>query len=83
MATDIVKYLTIPQAAEVIGCSPLTIRRMISRGEIAAVRFGRLIRIPPAALDRAERLGRQVDTTTRATGAVASRTAPAPKRALS
>ncbi|WP_454295874.1 helix-turn-helix domain-containing protein [Salana multivorans] len=53
MDTSSLTYLSIPQAAETVGCSSDTIRRMISRGQLKAVRFGRLIRIDPAALERA------------------------------
>lgn len=55
MDTNTLNYLSIPQAAETLGCSDHTIRRMISRGELRAVRFGRLIRIAPSALQRAGR----------------------------
>ncbi|HCX85009.1 MAG TPA: helix-turn-helix domain-containing protein [Micrococcales bacterium] len=55
MDTSYPHYLTIRQAADVVGCSPDTIRRMIARGELRAVRFGRLLRIPPTALDRGGR----------------------------
>lgn len=43
--------LTIAQAAEALATSTSTIRRMISRGELRAYRYGpRLIRIDPADL---------------------------------
>lgn len=54
-ATPIATYLTIPQAAEALSCSPDTVRRLIARGEIRAVRFGRLIRIAVSDLTRAGR----------------------------
>lgn len=45
------QHLTIAEAANLISASPSTIRRMISRGELRAYRFGkRLIRIDPADL---------------------------------
>lgn len=43
--------LSIPDAAEKIGASVSTVRRLISRGELRAYRIGaRLIRIDPADL---------------------------------
>ncbi len=49
--------LTIDQAAELLQCSPWTVRRMISRGDIRAYRFKRtrLIRIDPRDLEKARR----------------------------
>lgn len=38
------------QAAEALQVDPKTIREMIRRGELRAVRCGRLIRIPKSAL---------------------------------
>lgn len=49
------QWLSPDDAAEVIGCTPLTIRRAISQGRLKAYRFGRLIRIKPADLDKAMR----------------------------
>lgn len=46
-------WLTIAEASEHLKCSHKTIRRMISRGELRAYRFGRLIRIKAQDLDRA------------------------------
>lgn len=43
--------LTIPDVAKVLNCSTDTVRRMITRGELRAYRYGpRLIRIDPADL---------------------------------
>lgn len=39
--------LTVHQVAEALGCSHWTIRRMISRGELKAVRIGQMLRIDP------------------------------------
>ena len=45
-------YLDLPVVADVdtwakiVGCHPQSLRRAIDRGEIAAVKLGRLIRIP-------------------------------------
>ncbi|GAB3253190.1 hypothetical protein GCM10027425_12280 [Alteromonas gracilis] len=48
--------ISIPDAARLHGVSTKTIRRMISRGELPAYRFGkRLIRIPMADLEAAMR----------------------------
>lgn len=44
--------LTIPQVAEYLACSTYTVRRMISRGELRAIRVGRLIRIRSEDLAR-------------------------------
>lgn len=47
--------LTISQVSEILQCSQDTVRRMISRGELKAYRYGnksRLIRIDAADIDR-------------------------------
>jgi len=51
------QFITIEQAAEQLACTHWTIRRMISRGELRAYRFGkaRMIRIDPRDLDRIKR----------------------------
>ncbi len=46
-------FLTIPQAAQQLQVNDYTIRRMISKGHLKAVRVGRLIRIRPEDLNRA------------------------------
>lgn len=43
--TPVTAYLTVPEVAEALSCSPDTVRRLIARGEMRAVRFGRLIRV--------------------------------------
>lgn len=48
-------YLTIAQTAEALSCSPDSVRRLISRGELPAYRFGRLIRIEAADIAQAGR----------------------------
>ena len=48
-------YLTVPEVAEALSCSPDTVRRLIARGEMRAVRFGRLIRIASGEIARAGR----------------------------
>lgn len=52
MSITLETWLTIPQAADALQVSDPTIRRMISRGDIEARRFGpRLIRINPESLN--------------------------------
>lgn len=46
-------YLTVAQTAQALNCSPDTVRRLISRGEMRATRFGRLIRIAVGDIARA------------------------------
>ena len=40
--------ITIQEAANLLRVSPRTVRRLISRGEIQAVRIGRSVRLTPA-----------------------------------
>ncbi len=49
------QLLTLEQVAERLNCSTYTVRRMISRGELKASRFGRLIRVHPDDVRRAGR----------------------------
>lgn len=42
--------LTIQEASEQLRCHPATIRRMIKRGEIAAVRIGKIWRVDAQAV---------------------------------
>lgn len=49
------QWLSPNDAAEILDCTPLTIRRAISQGRLKAYRFGRLIRIKPADLEKAMR----------------------------
>lgn len=42
--------LTCAQAAQVLQCHERTVRNLISKGELKAVRIGRLVRIVPADL---------------------------------
>lgn len=44
-------YVTISEAAERLALSTKTVRRLIARGELPALRIGRSIRIPATALD--------------------------------
>lgn len=58
MSTQTIKpnLWTISDAAEYLGCSTDTIRRMIARGELKAYRYGpRLIRIDPRDIDKKRR----------------------------
>lgn len=50
------RWVPIPEAAEHFSLSPDTVRRMITRGEIEARRFGRrLIRVKLEAIEAAGR----------------------------
>lgn len=50
------RWISIPEAAEYLAVNPKTIRRMISRGEIEAKRFGpRLIRVNLATINASGR----------------------------
>lgn len=52
------RYYTARELAEILRVSDLTIRRMIQRGELRAVRVGpRNLRIPAAELERIEETG--------------------------
>ena len=43
--------LTVQEAAERVSCHPATIRRMIQRGQIPAVRVGSRWRVPSVSLE--------------------------------
>ena len=43
-------YVTVPEAAKMLGRHPITVRRMISDGRIQVVRLGRSVYIALAAL---------------------------------
>ncbi|WP_430867386.1 helix-turn-helix domain-containing protein [Demequina aurantiaca] len=59
------EHLTINDVGVVLACSPDTVRRMIARGELKAVRVGkRLIRVRRADLDRAMRPVTRVELVT-------------------
>jgi len=49
------EFLSIADVADLLGCNAYTVRRMIARGELRATRFGRLIRITRADVERAGR----------------------------
>lgn len=42
--------LTVGQTAEILGVSEYLARQMVKRGELPAIRFGRLVRVPRARL---------------------------------
>ena len=42
--------LTVADVAQALKCSPWTVRRMISRGQLKAKRYGTMIRIDPKDL---------------------------------
>ncbi|MBN1629920.1 MAG: helix-turn-helix domain-containing protein [Thermoleophilia bacterium] len=44
--------ITVYQAAEWLGCSVVTVRRMIAAGKLKRVKVGRLDRVPRLALER-------------------------------
>lgn len=51
MATQM---LTLPETAARLALHPETVRRMIGRGELAAVKVGRHWRVPESALEKLE-----------------------------
>ena len=45
------RLLSVREAAEVLSCHPVTIRRLIAAGQLPAVRLGpRLLRVPAKAI---------------------------------
>jgi excisionase family DNA binding protein len=44
--------MTVPEAAEAVGISPLSLYRFIREGRFPAVRVGRRVLVPLAALER-------------------------------
>ena len=40
------KAVSLQEAAEVLGVSSRTVQRMVARGEIPSIKFGRTVRIP-------------------------------------
>lgn len=48
------KYLTTKQAAQRLNVAVRTVQDLVARGELPALRIGRAIRIPVAALERWE-----------------------------
>ncbi|MDH3226441.1 MAG: helix-turn-helix domain-containing protein [Thermoleophilia bacterium] len=50
-AIEIDRCLSVPAAAEFLDVHPKTVRSLVERGELAAYRVGRVIKIPPSAID--------------------------------
>jgi excisionase family DNA binding protein len=46
------RVLDVPEVAGTLGVHPLTVRRLIRNGELRAVRIGRRVVVPVAALDQ-------------------------------
>lgn len=46
------KTYTVKQVSEVLQVTPMTVYRLVSRGELDAVRIGRSVRITQSELDR-------------------------------
>ncbi len=44
-------FLTVEEAAQVLTLHPETVRRMIRRGELGAVKVARRLRVPQSALE--------------------------------
>lgn len=49
---DMPDLVTVDQAAEWLGCSVVTVRRLVKAGKLARVKVGRLDRIPRATLQK-------------------------------
>lgn len=45
-------YMTVPEVAEILRVSKMTVYRMVHRGDIEAIRVGRSFRIPAAEVRR-------------------------------
>mgnify|MGYP006291000705 CR=1 FL=1 len=50
MNPEDLRTLTVEDAADVLGVSAETVRRYVRRGDLAAMRWGRRIRITPEAI---------------------------------
>jgi excisionase family DNA binding protein len=44
-------YLTVPEVAELLAVDQKTVRRLIERAELPALKVGRIYRIAPSAID--------------------------------
>lgn len=44
------QYVNIKEFCRIVGCNPRTVKAAIRRGEIPAIKFGRVYRIPLAFL---------------------------------
>ncbi len=49
---NLTPLLTIPEAAEQLRVHPEIVRRMVTSGELSAVRLGRAVRIDPKELEQ-------------------------------
>ena len=54
------EYFSVAQVAKRFGCSTKHVRRLIDRGDLIANKFGKLVRISRAEVERYERLTRQI-----------------------
>lgn len=43
---------SVQEVAAIFGISPITVYRLVQRGELKAVRFGRRVRIPRSEVER-------------------------------
>jgi excisionase family DNA binding protein len=50
---DRAELLSVPEAAEILGVSVLTIRRLVTSGELRAVRIRKRVLIPRTEVNRA------------------------------
>jgi len=48
-----VRFLTVAEVAEMMRVSSMTVYRMVQRGDLPAVRFGRSYRVPESAVVKA------------------------------
>jgi excisionase family DNA binding protein len=52
--TETKNLLTIDETASYLSCTPATVRRMLRRGELRGVKFGKFWRVPREVLRRVE-----------------------------
>ncbi len=45
------RLLTVPEVAQELAIHPKTVRRLVARGELAAVKIGAAVRVRPADVD--------------------------------
>lgn len=64
--TETKNLLTIDETAQYLSCTPTTVRRMLRRGDLRGVKFGKFWRVPREVLRRVEAgaLDEQVPTNT-------------------
>ena len=51
-ATEIPEIMTVHDAAEYLNCAPVTIQRLVRRGELPGLRLGRQLRFRREDIDR-------------------------------